>query len=94
MQLSNSSNKNRKRWHAKALLIDPHRTKIIIAKSTNHQPEPHVPFWVYRSLLGEQYGEEIGEGLNLTSEGCPRFLPNVTESKPPAATTACVRGKE
>jgi hypothetical protein len=68
MKLFGVKSKNWKKWHAKALLIDPHRTKIVLAESSISQHECHVPPWIYRRFLGEQPEQEIGEGINLPAD--------------------------
>jgi hypothetical protein len=65
MKLSGAKSKNGKKWHAKALLIDPHKTKIVFAESSIRQRECHVPPWIYRRFLGEQPEQEIGEGTEV-----------------------------
>lgn len=34
-------------WHKKALLVDPHRTKITLA-STTTKKEKHLPPWLHK----------------------------------------------
>ena len=68
MKLFGVKSKNWKKWHAKALLIDPRRTKIVLAESSTRQHERHVPPWIYRSFLGELPEQEIGEGIDQPAD--------------------------
>ena len=40
-----------KKWHARAMIIDPNTTKITIVKT---KKEKHVPIWVYRKYAPQQ----------------------------------------
>jgi hypothetical protein len=62
MKLFKARNKNKKKWHARALMIDPHKTTITLKTSKDHHSECRLPPWIYKSLLGEGAREEMGEG--------------------------------
>ncbi|MBN1358712.1 hypothetical protein JW988_08085 [Candidatus Bathyarchaeota archaeon] len=40
-----------KNWHARALIIDPNRTKITIVKT---KTEKQIPLWVYKKYAPQQ----------------------------------------
>jgi hypothetical protein len=50
--LFNRTSKGIKKWKAKAMLSDPHKTKIIIELTEGKQR--HVPPWVYKELVEPQ----------------------------------------
>jgi hypothetical protein len=68
MKLFGAKSKNGKRWHAKALLIDPRKTKLVLAESSIRQRECHVPPLIYRRFLGEEPEQEIGEGVEVPAD--------------------------
>ncbi len=40
-----------KNWHARALMIDPNKTRITIVKTKTAK---HVPLWVYKKYAPQQ----------------------------------------
>jgi hypothetical protein len=40
-----------KNWHARALIIDPNKTRITIVKT---KTEKQIPLWVYRKYAPQQ----------------------------------------
>jgi len=40
-----------KKWHTRALMIDPNKTRITIVKS---KKEKTIPLWVYRKYAPQQ----------------------------------------
>jgi hypothetical protein len=40
-----------KKWHERALIIDPNKTKITIVKT---KKEKHIPIWVYKKYAPQQ----------------------------------------
>ncbi len=44
-----------KNWHARALTIDPKKTRISIGKTTT---EKQIPLWVYRKFAPQQLVEQ------------------------------------
>jgi len=44
-----------KKWHARALIIDPNKTRITIIKT---KKEKQIPLWVYRKYAPEQVPQQ------------------------------------
>jgi len=40
-----------KNWHARALLIDPNKTKLTLIRTNNYK---QVPLWVYKKYAPQQ----------------------------------------
>jgi hypothetical protein len=69
MKLFGAQSKNRKKkWHARALLINPHKTKVVLAESSIRQRECHVSSRIYSRSIREQYEQEIGEGIDTPTD--------------------------
>jgi hypothetical protein len=51
MRLFNRKRYAVKNWHARAMVIDPNKTKITIVKT---KTEKQIPLWVYRKYAPQQ----------------------------------------
>jgi len=49
MKLFKRSGKAKKKWQSKGLLVDPHKTRIILRACSGVKPK-HVPSWMYKKL--------------------------------------------
>lgn len=49
MKLFNKVRKAKKKWRAKAWIVDCHKTKLTITSGVSVKPK-HVPPWIYREL--------------------------------------------
>jgi hypothetical protein len=49
MELFNRTGKATKKWHRKAWMVNPHKTKIILLATDSLKPK-HVPPWIFRKL--------------------------------------------
>jgi len=56
MKLFSRKNRSVKNWHARARMIDPKKTKLIL---TGNEEFKHVPFWVYKEFAQEQPDKEM-----------------------------------
>jgi len=51
MRLLSRKGRAVKNWHARALLIDPNKTKLTLIRTNNYK---QVPLWVYKKYAPQQ----------------------------------------
>jgi len=59
MKLFTRSKNGKKRWREKALLINPHKTRLILVAGKRQTPLPHSPPWIYKKL------ENLARNVNV-----------------------------
>lgn len=70
----------RKKWHKKAWMVDPNKTKIILI-ATAGPKRKHVPPWIFRELdtsIQDMYASSKVRMQYCSLNGCPAS--NVTET--------------
>lgn len=70
----------RKKWHEKAWMVNPKKTRIIFV-ATAVPKRKHVPPWIFRKLdnsVQEMYAWSRVRMQYCTADGCPAS--NVTET--------------
>jgi hypothetical protein len=93
MKLFGAQSKNReKKWHARALLINPQKTKVVLAESSIRQREFHVSSRIYSRSFRDQSKQEIREGIDTPTD--PRMNAASCFPKDGSVTVfnACVDG--
>ena len=56
MKFFNRKNRALKNWHARAMMIDPKKTRLILL---GNEEIKHVPPWVYKKFNMEKSDEEM-----------------------------------
>jgi hypothetical protein len=93
MRLFKRTSKARKKWHKKAWMVNPNKTKVIIVSTAMIKPR-HVPPWVYKreldpaiqdmytfSNIRRQYCSPLGCPINNATDTSYRDLsPSETET--------------
>jgi hypothetical protein len=71
MKLFNKTGKAKKKWHRKALMVNPNRTKIIFV-ATAAPKRKHVPPWIYRKELDPSFKDLLSMS-NIRKQYCGPF---------------------
>ena len=57
----------KKRWREKALLVNPHKTRIILVTSKRQASPPHSPPWIHKKL--EEFACNLISQSGVSSKG-------------------------